>query len=151
MSNNTIQSVGTIKVLSVKEPHASMIKEGQFKHIETRSWRTNYRGELYIHASKSKVTKQIMTEHNGMFNLLQNTDFDYGCIIAKCKLVDCVYMTEEFIEEVKKNPNEYISGFYSVGRYAWILEDIEMLEKPIPVAGNRSIWKHTAQSVQKTA
>ena len=39
-----------MKVLSIKEPYATLIKNG-IKKIETRSYKTNYRGELYIHAS----------------------------------------------------------------------------------------------------
>ena len=46
-----------MKVLSIKEPYATLIKENK-KMIETRSWKTKYRGELYIHASKSKLTKK---------------------------------------------------------------------------------------------
>lgn len=42
-----------MKVLSIKEPFATLIKEGK-KKIETRSWKTSYRGELYIHASSTK-------------------------------------------------------------------------------------------------
>ena len=42
-----------MKVLSVIEPWATLIKEKQ-KFIETRSWKTSYRGELYIHASSKK-------------------------------------------------------------------------------------------------
>ena len=42
-----------MKVLSIKEPFATIIKEGK-KKIETRSWKTSYRGELYIHASSTK-------------------------------------------------------------------------------------------------
>ena len=136
----TDKNSGTKKVISIIEPWASLIKE-KVKYIETRSWRTNYRGTLYIHASRKKLTKQISTDYKPLLDLLQDTDFDYGYIIAKCKIVDCVYMTEEFIEKVKKNPNEYISGFYSVGRYAWILEDIEVIE-PIPATGSLGIWSY---------
>lgn len=39
-----------MKVLSIKEPFATLIKDG-VKRYETRSWKTNYRGEIYIHAS----------------------------------------------------------------------------------------------------
>lgn len=35
-----------MKVLSLTEPYATLIKEKK-KLIETRSWKTNYRGELY--------------------------------------------------------------------------------------------------------
>ena len=43
-----------IKVLSIIEPWATLIKEKK-KYIETRTWKTSYRGELYIHASKKKI------------------------------------------------------------------------------------------------
>ena len=42
-----------MKVLSIKEPFASLISLG-IKKIETRSWKTNYKGEIYIHASLTK-------------------------------------------------------------------------------------------------
>ena len=38
------------------EPWGSLIKE-KVKYIETRSWKTNYRGELYIHTSLKKIPK----------------------------------------------------------------------------------------------
>lgn len=47
-----------MKVLSLKEPWATLIKNKK-KFIETRSWKTNYRGELYIHASLTKISKDI--------------------------------------------------------------------------------------------
>lgn len=40
-----------IKALSVKEPFASFIKSGT-KKIETRTWKTKYRGDILICASK---------------------------------------------------------------------------------------------------
>lgn len=45
-----------MKVLSIKEPYATLIANGN-KVIETRSWKTNYRGELFIHASGTKLAK----------------------------------------------------------------------------------------------
>ena len=45
-----------MKVLTIREPWASLIGE-QIKIIETRSWPTNYRGELYIHAGVAPIPK----------------------------------------------------------------------------------------------
>ena len=50
-----------MKVLSLTEPFATLIKEGK-KKIETRSWQTNYRGELYIHASMTKPAKSDLED-----------------------------------------------------------------------------------------
>lgn len=127
-----------MKVISLLEPWASLIKEKK-KYIETRSWKTNYRGELYIHASKKKLTKKKLLEYKEQLNLLVDTNFKNGYIIAKCKLVDCVLMDEKFINKIKKNHNEYICGGYSIRRYAWILKDIEEIE-PIQTKGQLGIW-----------
>lgn len=50
-----------MKALSIKEPFASLVSLG-IKRIETRSWKTNYRGEIYIHAS---LTKNKMEKKEG--------------------------------------------------------------------------------------
>ena len=128
-----------MRVLSIQEPYACLIKE-KIKYIETRSWKTNYRGELYIHASKKPLTKNQLDDYQEILALLKNTNFDYGCIIAKCQLVDCICMDEPFIQEVSKNNNQFITGGYPFGRYAWIIEDIEELTTPIPAKGNLGIW-----------
>lgn len=52
-----------MKVLSIIEPWATLIKEGK-KVIETRSWKTSYRGELYIHASNKKLKGVMRTQMN---------------------------------------------------------------------------------------
>lgn len=120
-----------MKVLSIKEPYASLIMMN-IKKIETRSFKTKYRGELYIHASLSKSN-----QNSELSKLISPS---YGNIICKCNLVDCVLMTEEFIEKLKKeNSMEYNCGQYEVGRYAWILEDVEILE-PIKAKGKLGIW-----------
>lgn len=42
---------GVMKALSLTQPWASLVAIGA-KRIETRSWRTSYRGEVAIHAAK---------------------------------------------------------------------------------------------------
>jgi len=128
-----------MKVLNLQEPWASLVKEG-CKRIETRSWRTNYRGELYIHASQRKLTAREYDLYVEQLGLLRGTEFVYGAIIAKCRLVDCRLMTGELIAEVKKDRAEFLCGEYKPGRYAWILEDVEALEMPIPAKGQLGIW-----------
>ena len=127
-----------MKVLSLTEPYATIIKEGK-KTIETRSWKTNYRGKLYIHASSTKIPKEYK-ENKKLMSLVDLNELNYGNIICSCELVDCIEMTEEFIEEIKKNKNEYITGIYAIGRYAWILKNIQVLDKPIKAKGHLGIW-----------
>ena len=127
-----------MKVLSLTEPYATIIKEGK-KAIETRSWKTNYRGKLYIHASSTKIPKKYR-ENKDLMNLVDINNLNYGYIVCSCELIDCVKMTDEFIEKVKLNNEEYISGIYARDRYAWILKNIEVLDKPIKAKGHLGIW-----------
>ena len=128
-----------MKVLSLKEPYATLIMNG-IKKIETRSWKTNYRGELYIHASMTKLSKDILNMDE-LMNLVDVDNLNYGKIICSCELVDCIPMTDEFIEDVyKNNRTEFICGEYAKGRYAWILENIKVLPKGIDVKGKLGIW-----------
>ena len=64
-----------------------------------------------------------------------------GYIICKANLVDSICMDDEFINEVKKNPWEYKSGYYKPGRYAWKLESVEVI-KPIKAKGNLGLWNY---------
>lgn len=129
-----------MKVLSIREPFATLIKEKK-KLIETRSFKTNYRGELYIHASLTK--SNLEDKSSEFFKIINDLSFDPGYIICKCRIVDCIYMTEEYIESIKKNNyEEYLFGNYEVGRYAWILDEIEVLDEKISVKGKLGIWNY---------
>lgn len=136
-----------MKVLSIIEPWATLIKEGK-KVIETRSWKTSYRGELYIHASGKKIKRS----DEGILKLLKlipDVPMGYGTIICKCKLVDCIYMDQEFLNKIQKDQQEFLCGEYCLGRYAWILEDVQALTKPIPAKGHLNIWNYDDSELQK--
>lgn len=93
----------TVKCLSILQPWASLCVTGE-KRIETRSWNTKYRGELYIHASASKKCIN-MAAHPYFCDCLpikvtqqqfSKTDiivpdvakFPFGAIIGKVDLID---------------------------------------------------------------
>ena len=50
-----------MKVITIKQPFATLIAEGM-KQYEFRTWRTKYRGELYIHAGLG-VDKKAMERY----------------------------------------------------------------------------------------
>ncbi|MBQ3270813.1 MAG: ASCH domain-containing protein [Clostridia bacterium] len=129
-----------MKVLSLTEPYATLIKLG-VKTVETRSWKTGYRGQLYIHASSTRIPTKTR-ENKALMSLASDNELNYGKIICICELADCIEMTDAYIAEMHKNRNEYISGIYEKGRYAWILKDIVALERPIPAKGHLGIWNY---------
>lgn len=125
-----------MKVLSIREPYVSLIKDG-VKTIETRSWRTKYRGPIYIHScmSKHKIRDNVKQ--------LIKSELQYGYILCKAELVDCIYMDEEFIEKEKnRDYNNFICGRYEVGRFAWVIDNIEILEEPIKIKGQLGLWNY---------
>lgn len=143
-----------LKALTIKQPWATLIALGE-KKIETRSWKTSYRGPLFIHAGKSiedsicheKPFITVLNNHD----IILARDLPTGAIIAKANLVNCVKMAEWVLDDnymaicsllengqvVKDNELEF--GDYTPGRYAWILEDVEII-KPIPAKGQLSLW-----------
>lgn len=127
-----------MKVISIKEPFATLIMKN-IKHIETRSWNTSYRGELYIHASGKKLAKEYLNDY--VLDLISDLSMNFGNIICKGNLVDCVLIDEKFLQEIKKNEVEYFCGLYEIGRYAWIFEDVSEI-KPIKAKGHLNIWNY---------
>ena len=128
-----------MKVISIKETFATLIMN-KIKLIETRSWKTNYRGELYIHASGKSLAKEFLNNQY-VFELIKDLDMNYGNIICKVNLVDCIYMDEKFLKKIKKNKQEYNLGKYELGRYAWVFEDIVPIT-PIEAKGKLNIWNY---------
>jgi hypothetical protein len=72
-----------MKILSIRQPWAYLITRGS-KNIENRSWPTNYRGPVLIHASL-KIDKQHCIDHG-----LDPTKLETGGVVGIAEIVDCV-------------------------------------------------------------
>ena len=124
-----------MKVLTIKQPWASLIIEG-YKRFEFRSWRTNYRGELLIHAGKS-IDKEAYERLKGYLK-----DMPLGKIIGKVELTDCIKTTPEFFEHrLKENKDVYTKSSFKE-EYAWQVKVEEKFEKPIDAKGKLGIWNY---------
>lgn len=129
-----------MKVLTIREPWASLIGK-RVKIIETRSWSTSYRGELYIHAGLCKVPKND-ERINRLSSYLDGDTYHYGEIFLKCTLDDCILIDEDFAAKAKSaNSLNYDCGDYTIGRYAWIINNVEYIS-PIKAKGHLSIWNY---------
>ncbi|MDD2377764.1 MAG: ASCH domain-containing protein [Bacilli bacterium] len=119
-----------MKVITIRQPWASLIVYG-YKKFEYRSWKTNYRGELLIHAGKTYDKNELL-----MFNSL-GIEFPTGCIIGKVVLEDCLKVTDDL-----KQKNQLIYGLTKdfVG-YAWKLTNPIIVDK-IYLNGKLSLWEY---------
>ena len=128
-----------MKALSIRQPHAALIAAG-VKRIETRSRATSYRGPVMIHASRGPVPAEAL-QRAGLMELSAGLPDVRGAYVARAVLTDCVEITPEYAERLRRdNPAEYTAGYYTPGRYAWILSNVEPLPKPAPARGYPWLW-----------
>ena len=126
-----------MKVITIKEPWATLIAEG-YKEYEFRVWKTNYRGDILIHAGKSFDEKSLDRFKD------KNLKYSPGKIIAKATITDCVLVDEEFTKKMlKKDPMIYsnLKIKRDKQRFGFKLENVEKIE-PIEVNGKLSLWDY---------
>jgi len=149
-----------MKALSIKQPYASLIAHG-IKNIENRTWKTKFRGRIYIHASGKKVKSEdfgLMISDEMYIDYskkLKNkgitertADFLYSqsisAIIGEVDIIDCIINHEsiwaektafreedDFIDE-KDERNYYKNVLPNIKPiYNWVLANPVLYEKPI--------------------
>jgi hypothetical protein len=143
-----------MKAITIRQPWATLVALGA-KRIETRSWSTQYRGPLAIHASKSFTP--LDREHcHGRYvrrrlreaGIEDPDDLPLGKVVAVAELVDCVRMTREFIDRLKETrPGEYSFGFYRPGRWSWHLRKVRPVEPPARAHGRLSVWEWRSRRI----
>ncbi len=116
------------RCLSVQQPSAWAVCVGD-KTIENRSWSTDYRGTIAIHASSTK------TIVNAVVKGRRNPGFDaeffaYGAIIGVADLVDCVEMNPDLEDDP-----------WTGGPVCWKLENARLIPRPIAMKGKLNLFK----------
>jgi ASCH domain len=114
--------------LSIKQPWANRIRDGH-KTIETRVWRTSYRGDLLLCAS---ATPRIAP---------------FGCAICLAELVECRpmqandWVNADIAAYGGTIPSPFAREHHRPPRtvYGWHLVNIRPLP-PIPVRGRLNIF-----------
>ena len=126
-----------MKVLTIKQPWATLIAEG-LKQYEFRIWNTKYRGEILIHAGLG-IDKEALARFKDY-----NLEYPKGCIIAKAKITDSIKVDSHFVNSIgPQNPLVYknIIENKSSNDYAFKLEEVEKIN-PIFVKGQLGLWNY---------
>jgi len=118
-----------MKALTICQPYATMIARGE-KRVENRSWPTNYRGLLYIHAGKSRSWLQEGDEEDypGM---------PFGAIVAVARLVDCV--NYEYPDSWIRRHAWLVGDEHAGGPWCWILDSVTPIG-PWPWRGAQGLF-----------
>jgi hypothetical protein len=122
------------KVLSIIMPWPWLIFN-YGKDVENRTWYTDYRGELLIHASKKPAPNyRDIIEYYITCPHLLNKNWDEikktwcGCIVGSVELIDCVHNSKS--EWADQSP------------WHWVLSKPKLFKKPIPAKGSLGIWEY---------
>lgn len=125
-----------MKVLTIRQPWASLIING-YKKYEFRAWKTNYRGELLIHAGKS-IDKDAMERLKKYIDCY----LPLGEIIGKVSLTDCIKTSQHFFEKIRKENRDIYSRSIFKEEYAFKLDNVEKFDIPIKVNGKLGLWDY---------
>lgn len=151
-----------MKALSLTQPWATLVAIGA-KRLETRSWRSEYRGPLAIHASKSFPGEdQELCSDEPFVGALRRGGYDLitspyrsnpygwahllplGAIVAVGVLAGVVRVpaTPGYVCGTLLPPGEPEASFgnYEPGRDVWRLVDVRALPEPVPCRGALGLW-----------
>ena len=123
-----------MKVLTLKQPWATLVAEN-LKQYEFRTWKTNYRGEILIHAGIG-IDKEAMEKVKHL-----NLTFPSKRIIAKATIIDCIELTDEINKQISKE-NELIYGNKKRTGYAFKLDKIQKLNIDEEIKGQLGLWNY---------
>lgn len=142
-----------MKAITITQPFATLCAI-KAKRIETRGWKTDYRGPLAIHAGKGCPSDFIYLANTEPFlsalkaaGYALFSNLPRGAVVATCRLEGC-----KIIERNTKGwgimgdqawmltDQERAFGDYTPGRYAWLLADVQPLAEPVPARGALGLW-----------
>ena len=127
-----------MKALTIRQPWASLIINN-YKKYEFRSWKTNYRGKILIHAGIN-IEKKMISRFKDY-----NIECITGAIIGEAYLVDCILVDKKFNDDLMAIDDVVYAKSNHVERYAWKLENIIKYNEPIYCKGKLGIWNFDNQ------
>ena len=117
-----------MKALSIRQPWAWLIVNG-YKDIENRSWSTDFRGRIYVHAGK-RVKQGDFPEQRDYIRresgLILPEELPLGAIVGEVTIADCV--------DTSSNP-------WFCGPYGFLLSSPVAYKDPIPYRGQLGFFQ----------
>lgn len=132
-----------MKCLTIYQPWASLIVLGAKTH-ETRTWKTQHRGPLLIHAGRRFLdAARDITALEPFHTPLREagypmaSDLPLGAIVGMVELIDCKDV-EEIRDGLSQTERDF--GDFRNGRWAWILGSPVKFSQPVIYQGKQGIF-----------
>lgn len=136
-----------MKVLSIRQPYAALLVLGP-KRFEARTWKTEYRGPVLIHASSAAVSSTMIDELQSNEETLDAVrsigwttesalkDLPRSAIIGQVDLADVI--PSEDCEDASSLDKD-LAAFPDPDTYFWRVAN-RLLIEPIPINGKLNLW-----------
>ena len=121
-----------VKVLTLKQPWATLVAEG-IKKYEFRSWKIKYRGKVLIHAGIG-IDKDEMKKFENM-----DLEFPSKRILAEVEIEDCLELDDDLNQKIINENNIAYGSKYRTG-YAWKLKNVKKLDINKEINGKLGLW-----------
>ena len=121
-----------MKVLTLKQPWATLVSEG-IKEYEFRSWKTNYRGKVLIHAGAG-IDKKEMERFKDL-----NLKYPSKRIRAEVEIEDCLELDDKLNQKIISENNIAYGSKIRTG-YAWKLKNVKKIKSNKEINGKLGLW-----------
>ncbi len=120
-----------MKALSIRQPWAELILQGR-KTIELRTWPTNYRGRIAIHAGQT--LKEAACAAYG----LDPASLTRGALVGTVEIVEMVTLDDQLWEALR---DQHLGlGPFPGDLLGWRLANPQRLPEPIPMPGHLGLF-----------
>eukprot|EP00397_Hematodinium_sp_SG-2012_P014498 GEMP01014740.1.p1 GENE.GEMP01014740.1~~GEMP01014740.1.p1 ORF type:complete len:738 (+),score=182.95 GEMP01014740.1:50-2263(+) len=137
------------RVLSLHQPWASLIIHG-FKRAEGRSWKTPYRGRLWIHAAAKPPDQETLAQLEHKYETIyrqagleipklpsETNGYPTSCLLGCVDFTQC-WTQEEYTDVLDRNPQ--MPREESDCEYVFFIHNPRRCVVPIPMNGDHKIW-----------
>ena len=134
-----------VRCISLWEPWASLMACGK-KFVETRSWHTLVRGEVWIHAARTKEGLELVRADEWLCWEIEEAlgipageweeRLHFGELVGKGWLQAAV----PALAALALYPAQAPFGDFRRGRYGHVYLHLEKLEVPIPLRGKQGFF-----------
>ena len=116
-----------MRALSIRQPWAWLVVNG-YKDIENRTWRTNFRGRIYVHAGRRVVSDDYpeQREFIARAGIVIPAKLARGAIVGEVTITGCFSASD--------SP-------WFCGPYGFTLEDPVAYKAPIPCRGQLGFFQ----------